>query len=95
MAGTSRDFRRQTGGIPVRVLKGKMMDGSDYEKCYFLHTRLVQSGKRHLSQSAQSYNKGKREFQLKKEVTTQEHKYREKQRQLKSHNHLRIKKVNR
>lgn len=42
------------------------MDGSDYEKCYFLHTRLVQSGKRHLSQSAQSYNKGKREFQLKK-----------------------------
>lgn len=42
------------------------MDGSDYEKCYFLHRRLVESGKRHLSQSAQSYNKGEGEFQLKK-----------------------------
>ena len=50
----------------LRVPKGKMMDGSDYEKCYFLHRRLVERGKRHLSQSAQSYNKGERELQLKK-----------------------------
>lgn len=42
------------------------MDGSDYEKCYFYTQDQFKVVKGILSQSAQSYNKGKGSFQLHK-----------------------------